>query len=95
MKSIPLEPHFYTAKMGQVGVYLVFLFFAPKHRLWVLYSRKKSLYIAWASFRDGFILNLYNLVPDNIRVVPKNFEIISDSSSVLQLRRRYTLLKGN
>ena len=91
MKSIPLEPHFYTAKMGQAGVYLVFLFFAPKHRLWVLYSRKKYLY----NFRDGFILNLYNLLPDNIRVVPKNFEIISDSSSVLQLRRRYTLLKGN
>ena len=31
----PLEPHLYS-KMGYVGVYLFFLFFAPKHRLWVL-----------------------------------------------------------
>ena len=32
----PLEPHFYIAKLGYAGVYLFFLIFAPKHRLWVL-----------------------------------------------------------
>ena len=32
----PLEPHFYIAKLGYAGEYLFFLFFAPKHRLWVL-----------------------------------------------------------
>ena len=31
-----LEPHFYIAKLGYAGVYLFFLIFAPKHRLWVL-----------------------------------------------------------
>ena len=31
----PLEPHFYIAKLGYAGVYLFFLIFAPKHRLWV------------------------------------------------------------
>ena len=32
----PLIPHFYIVKLGNAGVYLYFLFFAPKHRLWVL-----------------------------------------------------------
>ena len=32
----PFEPHFYIAKLGYAGVYLFFLIFAPKHRLWVL-----------------------------------------------------------
>ena len=32
----PLEPHFYVVKLGYAGVYLFFLIFAPKHRLWVL-----------------------------------------------------------
>ena len=31
----PLKPHFYIVKLGYAGVYLLFLFFAPKHRLWV------------------------------------------------------------
>ena len=40
MKSIPLEPHFYTVNLGG-GVYMgmgipIFLTFAPKHKLWVL-----------------------------------------------------------
>ena len=32
----PLEPHFYIEKLEYAGVYLFFLIFAPKHRLWVL-----------------------------------------------------------
>ena len=38
MKSIPLEPHFYTVKLGvYMGMGIpIFLIFAPKHRLWVL-----------------------------------------------------------
>ena len=32
----PLTPHVYLAKMGYAGVYIFFLIFAPKHRLWVL-----------------------------------------------------------
>ena len=32
----PGKPHFYIAKLGYAGVYLFFLIFAPKHRLWVL-----------------------------------------------------------
>ena len=31
-----LIPQFYIAKLGYAGVYLFFLIFAPKHRLWVL-----------------------------------------------------------
>ena len=29
----PLEPHFYTVKLGFTGVYIIFLISAQKHRL--------------------------------------------------------------
>ena len=32
----PLTPHFYIVKLGFTVVYITFLFFALKHRLWVL-----------------------------------------------------------
>ena len=32
----PLKPHFYIVKLGFTGVYIIFLTFAQKHRLWVL-----------------------------------------------------------
>ena len=32
----PLKPHFYIAKLGITGVYIIFLISAQKHRLWVL-----------------------------------------------------------
>ena len=31
----PLKPHFYMAKLGFTGVYIIFLISAQKHRLWV------------------------------------------------------------
>ena len=32
----PLKPHFYIVKRGFTGVYIIFLIFAQKHRLWIL-----------------------------------------------------------
>ena len=32
----PLTPHFYIVKLGFTGVYICFLIFALKHRLWEL-----------------------------------------------------------
>ena len=32
----PLTPHFYIVKLGFTGVFIFFLIFALKHRLWVL-----------------------------------------------------------
>ena len=32
---VPLKPHFYTVKLGFTGVYIIFLIYAQKHRLWV------------------------------------------------------------
>ena len=32
----PIKHHFYTVKLGSTGVYITFLIFAVKHRLWVL-----------------------------------------------------------
>ena len=33
---LPRKPHFYIVKLGFTGVYIIFLIFAQKHRLWVL-----------------------------------------------------------
>ena len=32
----PLKPHFYIAKLGFTGVYIIFLISDQKHKLWVL-----------------------------------------------------------
>ena len=32
----PLKPHFYIVKLGFIGLYIIFLISAQKHRLWVL-----------------------------------------------------------
>ena len=32
----PPKPHFYVVKLGFIGVYIIFLISAQKHRLWVL-----------------------------------------------------------
>ena len=32
----PLKPHFYIVNLGFTGVYIFFLIFALKYRLWVL-----------------------------------------------------------
>ena len=32
----PLKPHFYKVKLGFTGLYIIFSYFAKKHRLWVL-----------------------------------------------------------
>ena len=31
----PLKPQFYVVNLGFTGVYIIFIFFAQKHRLWV------------------------------------------------------------
>ena len=38
----PLKPHFYTVKLEFTGVYINFLNFAQKHRLWVLVRTASS-----------------------------------------------------
>ena len=39
----PLTPHFYRIKLEFTGVYIFFLFFALKQRLWVLVSHEAVL----------------------------------------------------
>ena len=38
----PLKPHFFIVKLGFAGVYIIFLIFARKHRLWVLIRTASS-----------------------------------------------------
>ena len=72
----PLKPHFYTVKLGFIGVYIDFLISALKHRLWVLVrtvssggSNKYSQSMFWAEIRKllkffiffgGKILNIFS-----------------------------------
>ena len=39
-----LKTYFYKVKLGYAGVYLFFLIFAPKHRLWVLVKTGSTVY---------------------------------------------------
>ena len=38
----PLKPHFHIVKLEYAGVYLFFLIFGPKYRLWVLVRTAKK-----------------------------------------------------
>ena len=38
----PLTPHFYMVKLGFTGIYILFLIFAQKHKLWVLVRTASS-----------------------------------------------------
>ena len=38
----PLKPHFYIAKLGFTGIYIIFLISAQKHRLWVCWGSSKE-----------------------------------------------------
>ena len=42
----PLTPHFYIVKLGFTRVFIFFLIFALKHRLWVLiFERVPKIYV--------------------------------------------------
>ena len=49
--SHPLTPHFYIVKLGFTGVYIFFLIFAPKHRLWVR-VRVPTIYV-WSKNKNN------------------------------------------
>ena len=46
----PLKPHFYIVKLGFTGVYIIFLIFAQKHRLWVLVKTASQKYEKYQNF---------------------------------------------
>ena len=54
--NAPLKPHFYIVKVGFAGVYLFFLFFAPKHRLWVLV--RTTIYVLSKNKKNNKFLHL-------------------------------------
>ena len=53
----PLTAHFYIVKLGLTGVYIIFLIFALKHRLWVL--------VRTASLRRFYCVPTINVVSKN------------------------------
>ena len=64
----PLKPHFYVIKLGFTGVYIIFLIFAQKHRLWVL-VRTATIY--------GFSRNMkkYQFLSENFQFLGEIFYI--------------------
>ena len=54
----PFKPQIYSVKMGFAGVYLFFLIFDPKHRLWVL--------VRTASLADAVLTCTHNLCFEQI-----------------------------
>ena len=68
----PLIPDFDIAKLGYAGVYLIFLIFAPKHRLWVLvrtasawrFQRVPTIYVLSKDKKTikTFLLNFFMLL---------------------------------
>ena len=65
----PLKPNFYIAKLGYAGIYLFFLIFAPKHRLWVLvraasarqFQRVPTIYVLIKNKKNtkSFLLKIF------------------------------------
>ena len=94
MKSIPLEPRFYIVKLGFTGVYLFFLIFDPKHRLWLLVRtasakiRKISFFSLLKSFIFFITFNSLYIAWASFRDVGKNvcsFTVIFGSMHDFQL----------
>ena len=63
----PLKPHFHIVKMGFTGVYIIFLFSAQKHRLWVL--------VRTASFLRVTTINDLSNNMKNIKVFIRKFSV--------------------
>ena len=70
-----LKPHFYIVKLGFTGVYIIFLIYAQKHRLWVLaeavltsthnlcfeqkYGKNQNFYLKTFRFFGNEIINIF------------------------------------
>ena len=66
----PLKPHFNIVKLGFTGVYIIFLIFALKHRLWVLVRiASPTIYV--------FSRNM-----KNIRTLSENFQFLQVKFSI-------------
>ena len=75
----PLKPNFYIVKLGFTGVYIIFLIFAQKHRLWVLVRTASSIYV------------LSNNVK-NIKVyLSENFQFLEVKFSIYLNRRVFVM----
>ena len=84
-----LKPHFYKVKLGLTGVYIIFLIFAQKHRLWVLVrtasrggSNEHPQSIFWAEIWKKYQIFL-----------PENFPFLVVKFSIY-LNRRVLEIKG-
>ena len=55
------------AKLGYAGLYLFFLIFAPKHRLWVL--------VRTASARRFYCVSTIDVLSKNKKNIKKNFQL--------------------
>ena len=81
-----LQPHFYIAKLGLKGVYIIFLISAQKHRLWVLvrtapprrFQRVPTIYVSSKNIK-------------NIRIFSENFHFLMVKISVYLNRHVFVM----
>ena len=101
----PLKPHFYIVKLGFIGVNIIFLISARKHRLWVLvltvltgthnlcFEQKYEKYQSFSSENFQFFLEVKFTIYLNRRVfVMANWTGPYNAGRSLNLH--WTLLKG-
>ena len=78
----PLKPHFYIAKLGLKGVYIIFLISAQRHRLWVL--------VRTASAQPTIYVLSRNV--ENIRIFSDFFYFLVVKFSVYLNRRVFVMV---
>ena len=99
----PLTPHFYIVKLGFTGVYIFFLIFALKHRLWVL-VRTASLRVLTCTHNQCFeqkLVKHHNFSSENYRFYSREISLYiawaclrnEGGKSILRAQPRPQLLK--
>ena len=80
----PIKPHFYTVKLRFTGVYIIFLIYTQKHRLWVL-VRTASAKPKYEKLSEFFL-------SENFQILELNFSIyLNRRVFVMSLPTEYTV----
>ena len=65
----PLTPHFYIVKRGFTGVYIFFIIFALKHKLWVLVRNRLNEAVLTCTNNLCFEQNRENITNFHLKIV--------------------------
>ena len=86
----PLKPHFYIVKLGFTGVYIIFLNFARKHRLW--YSLEPPHRGGSNEYPQSMFLSILRKLSEFFYL--KKFQFLDVNFSIYLNRRVFVMLWG-